>query len=94
MHLCHILRVDLMQLVEEAIDGGWIGHLARMSAQNSEIGSVYSPPTIQQQSNNTSQAVSGCGVETIIEIGHRETVCLFHPYPCSNGLTLDLGMVI
>lgn len=74
--------VDLMQLVEEAIDGGWIGHLARMSAQNSEIGSVYSPPTIQQQSDDASQPVSGGYVETIVEIGHREKGWLFK---CERG---------
>lgn len=71
----HIFRVDLLQLVEEAVDGGWIGHLARMSAQNSEIGSVYSPPTVQQQSDNDSRPTPGGYVETIIEIGHREKVC-------------------
>ena len=70
-----------MQLVEEAIDGGWIGHLARMSAQNSEIGSVYSPPTMQQQSHHASQptssATSGADVETVIEIGYRKQVYSF-----------------
>jgi hypothetical protein len=75
MDVCHILRVDLMQLVEEAIDGGWIGHLARMSAQNSEIGSVYSPPTMHQHSAEVSQLASKDYVETIIEIGYREKVC-------------------
>jgi signal transduction histidine kinase len=68
-----------MQLVEEAIDGGWIGHLARMSAQNSEIGSVYSPPTMQQHSDDVSQPASGGYVETIVEIGYREKVCSQDP---------------
>jgi len=76
-----------MQLVEEAIDGGWIGHLARMSAQNSEIGSVYSPPTIQQQSDDASQPVSGGYVETIVEIGHREKVSPFLQFLRSDNLT-------
>ena len=36
---------DLMQLIEEAIDGCWIGHRAGMaSTEDSGIGSVYSPP--------------------------------------------------
>lgn len=56
-------RVDLMQLVEEAVEGCWIGHRARMFT--SEIGSVYSPPdkqgrTLPPDKNH---------VETIIDIG-------------------------
>jgi hypothetical protein len=74
-----------MQLVEEAVDGGWIGHLARMSAQNSEIGSVYSPPTMQR--SNVSQLASAPEdhVETVVEISHRENVlsCLqYHTLVC------------
>ena len=76
-----------MQLVEEAIDGGWIGHLARMSAQNSEIGSMYSPPIIQQRSNNASPTASGHCVETVIEIGHQEKVHLFPLLTCFNNVT-------
>lgn len=63
-----------MQLVEEAADGGWIGHRARMFAQNSEIGSVYSPPLDQQSKQDTTLPASADHVETVIEIGYRETV--------------------
>ena len=76
-----------MQLVEEAIDGGWIGHLARMSAQNSEIGSVYSPPTTQPQSDDVSRPVSGGYVETIVEIDYREKVGSFLKFIRYDDLT-------
>lgn len=61
-----------MQLVEEAIDTSVVGHHARMSVQNSEIGSVYSPPTTQQISNRTTSATPH--VETILEIGPQGKV--------------------
>jgi signal transduction histidine kinase len=52
-----------MQLVEEAVEGCWIGHRARMST--SEIGSVYSPPDRQALllSPDTQH------VETVIDMG-------------------------
>lgn len=68
MPLC---RVDLMQLVEEATEGCWIGHRARMFT--SEIGSVYSPPK-QGQATAISQSVRQ--VETVIDIGQSEQVML------------------
>ena len=65
-----------MQLVEEAIDTSVAGHRARMSVQNSEIGSVYSPPTAQQISNGTSSTTPH--VETILEIGPQGKVRCIH----------------
>ncbi|KAJ6631019.1 hypothetical protein B0H10DRAFT_1980407 [Mycena sp. CBHHK59/15] len=58
-------KVDLMQLIEEAVDGCWIGHRARTAIMgDTGIGSVYSPPeelpTVKQQL-----------VETVIDIGWR-----------------------
>lgn len=52
-----------MQLVEEAVEGCWIGHRARMST--SEIGSVYSPPQRQAISSQPGDT----HVETVIDIG-------------------------
>ncbi|TFY51631.1 hypothetical protein EVJ58_g10462 [Rhodofomes roseus] len=68
-HTIHHSRVDLMQLVEEATEGCWIGHRARMFT--SEIGSVYSPPKA-----DGSVALSDPRphhVETVIDIGHSKT---------------------
>jgi hypothetical protein len=55
-----------MQLVEEAIEGCWIGHRARLS--NSEIGSVYSPPMTHQLNREH--------VETVVEVDLRKMVCV------------------
>ncbi|KAJ3990147.1 atypical/HisK protein kinase [Lentinula detonsa] len=61
-------KVDLMQLVEEAVDGCWIGHCARTAIMEDTvtgIGSVYSPPT--EDENKTRKHV-----EAIIDIGERQ----------------------
>jgi hypothetical protein len=61
-------RVDLMQLVEEAVEGSWIGYQARMSAlSDSEIGSVYAPP--KQAALTRDQHV-----ETVVDIDTRKGV--------------------
>nr|GAT60998.1 histidine kinase [Mycena chlorophos] len=57
-------RVDLMQLVEEAVDGCFIGHRARTAIMgDTGIGSVYSPP--EERSS------AGQLVETVVDIGWR-----------------------
>ncbi|KAH7106255.1 hypothetical protein BKA62DRAFT_288295 [Auriculariales sp. MPI-PUGE-AT-0066] len=62
-------RVDLMQLVEEAVEGCWIGYRARASALGeSDIGSVYSPPTL---SPRETKARSGQHVETVVDVDLR-----------------------
>jgi hypothetical protein len=64
-------RVNLMNLVEEAVEGCWIGHHARMSSLiNSEIGSVYAPPSQSATDSNH--------VETVVDIDYRATVNAFH----------------
>ena len=56
-----------MQLVEEAVEGCWIGHRARLPA-SSEIGSVYAPPTLA----TPSVAFARTAVETVIDVGLRK----------------------
>ncbi|KAG6854401.1 hypothetical protein C0991_007392 [Blastosporella zonata] len=66
-------KVDLMQLVEDAIDGSWIGYRARSAIMgDSVIGSVYSPP----KENTGPSPMDGVprsspSVETVIDIGYR-----------------------
>ncbi|KAF5359416.1 hypothetical protein D9756_003309 [Leucocoprinus leucothites] len=63
--------VDLMQLVEEAVDGCWVGHRARTAIMgDSGIGSVYSPP--KEESGESPVVTRRRHVETIIDIGHRK----------------------
>ncbi|TFK27164.1 hypothetical protein FA15DRAFT_666663 [Coprinopsis marcescibilis] len=60
---------DLAQLIEEAVDGSWIGHKARTAIlSDSGIGSVYSPPS---GDSNGGQQHQG-HVETVLDIGYRE----------------------
>lgn len=62
------IRIDVLQLIEEAVEGSWIGHRARtfISQQESEIGSLYAPP---RQDGGTKKLV-----EVVIQIGDREEV--------------------
>ena len=65
-------RVDLSQVVEEAVEGCWIGSRARLSLSQSEIGSVYAPPP-----QVTTLAFVGIPVETVIDIQYRTGVSLY-----------------
>ena len=67
-------RVDLEQLVEEAIDGSWIGYCARNSTKGSEIGSVYAPNLNQRASSVMTAPPSSQSVEIVVDIDHREGV--------------------
>ncbi|KAG6832830.1 hypothetical protein H0H92_009449 [Tricholoma furcatifolium] len=63
-------KVDLIQLVEEAVDGSWIGYRARSAiVGDSAIGSVYSPP--KDSSGVSMPPRSSASVETVIDIGLR-----------------------
>jgi len=76
-------KVNLMQLVEEATEGCWIGHRARMFT--SEIGSVYSPPKQDRQAvvpSSTSKHV-----ETVIDVGPNGSV---RPHNLFTLLITDL----
>ncbi|KAL5526390.1 hypothetical protein ACEPAF_8113 [Sanghuangporus sanghuang] len=64
-NVIHPSKVDLMQLVEEAVEGCWIGHRARLPA-SSEIGSVYAPPLSGSQFS-----ITRTPVEVVIEVGLR-----------------------
>ncbi|KAF7375159.1 Histidine kinase [Mycena sanguinolenta] len=60
-----LTKVDLMQLIEEAVDGCWIGHRARTAIMgDTGIGSVYSPP---EELSAAKQLV-----ETVVDIGWRK----------------------
>lgn len=63
-----LYSVNLMQLVEEAVDGCWVGHRARQAiADDTGIGSVYAPPQdVSSRKHNH--------VETVVDIGHRAGV--------------------
>ncbi|EFI27931.1 atypical/HisK protein kinase [Coprinopsis cinerea okayama7 len=61
---------DMMQLIEEAIDGSWIGYKARTAnLVDSGIGSVYSPPS--DETTDQGHQPSQPHVETVIDIGYR-----------------------
>lgn len=64
-----------MQLVEEAVDGCWIGRHARMAASHdADIGSVYSPPTEEGVTIKASPLDKRQYVETVVDISAREEV--------------------
>ena len=69
-----------MQLIEEAVDGSWIGYRARTAILgDSGIGSVYSPPSDDAVRGgpflgSTLQQPMASHVETVIDIGYRKEV--------------------
>jgi hypothetical protein len=64
-----------MQLVEDAVDGCWIGYRARSAVTGDNgIGSVYSPP---KDERGSPVAVRKRYVETVVDIGHRPEVWIF-----------------
>ncbi|CAL1716850.1 unnamed protein product [Somion occarium] len=80
-NIIHRSKVDIMQLVEEATEGCWIGHRARMFT--SEIGSVYSPPDRQPYQPAAAQPTeTPKHVETVIDIGHNKEGWI---YKCEKG---------
>ncbi|CAE6434858.1 unnamed protein product [Rhizoctonia solani] len=62
-------KTNLLTLVEDTVEGCWIGARARAI---SEIGSVYSPPRALPGTNGASQTSGGRHVETIVDIAYRE----------------------
>ncbi|RPD61183.1 hypothetical protein L226DRAFT_462336 [Lentinus tigrinus ALCF2SS1-7] len=79
-NVIHLSRVNLMRLVEDATEGCWIGHRARMFT--SEIGSVYSPPKSDRQQQSVMLQNPSKHVETVIDIGHSEAGWTFR---CEKG---------
>lgn len=73
-----------MQLVEEATEGCWIGHRARMFT--SEIGSVYSPPKPDRGAVMSPQTTKL--VETVIDIDRGDPVN-GEIYPLRECLLID-----
>lgn len=69
-------QVDLAKLVEETVEGCWIGQRARTFQGQSEIGSFYSPPsanaTAEENRRSNSQHQPVLSVETVIDIGLRD----------------------
>jgi len=81
-----------MQLVEDAVDGCWIGYKARSAITgDSGIGSVYSPP--KDDNGSPVATTRKRRVETVVDIGCRPQVITtdaqnFH---FSNSLSLRAG---
>lgn len=64
--------VDLAHLVEQTVEGCWIGQRARAQQGQSEIGSFYSPPSPGAQVQQDKTQEDKPYVETVIDIGQRE----------------------
>ncbi|WRT66452.1 uncharacterized protein IL334_003410 [Kwoniella shivajii] len=68
-------KVDLSALVEQTVEGCWIGQRARFFMGDADIGSFYAPPTSSGLVPRSQRAVVGeklSHVETVIDIDQRE----------------------
>ncbi|KAF8322478.1 hypothetical protein DL93DRAFT_2223381 [Clavulina sp. PMI_390] len=76
---------DLLSLLEDTVEGGWIGAHARSVWGTADIGSAYSPPSAQtgtDAQNSVRQAQKMLNVETVLDIGYRAQGWLFR---CEKG---------
>ncbi|KAF8301039.1 hypothetical protein DL93DRAFT_2102769 [Clavulina sp. PMI_390] len=73
---------DLVGLLEDTVEGSWVGARARANYGNADIGSAYSPPKSKSAANTMSASHLGegveadgaieNGVETVLDIGFRD----------------------
>lgn len=76
-----------MQLVEEAVDGCWVGHRARQAISgDTGIGSVYSPPQ-----NDSARNQQQDYVETVVDIGQRPGVRCFYTSLTNTHVQIRAG---
>ncbi|KAL7421615.1 hypothetical protein Q5752_003384 [Cryptotrichosporon argae] len=66
--------VDLATLVEQTVEGCWIGQRARTMHGDSEIGSFYAPDAQRLPSKSERETLGDAlaGVETVVDIAQRE----------------------
>jgi signal transduction histidine kinase len=72
-----LARVNLAALVEQTVEGCWIGQRARLFHGDSEIGSFYAPPApsgLVPKDQRASVGEELSHVETVIDISLREKV--------------------
>ena len=66
--------VTLAHLVEQTVEGCWIGQRARFFQGDSDIGSFYAPPPGSQPKGGAVAGEALPHVETVIDIAQREKV--------------------
>ena len=75
-----LTRVNLADLVEQTVEGCWIGQRARFLHGDSDIGSYYAPPSAPGTAPHVQRASVGeelDQVETVIDIAQREKVSVY-----------------
>lgn len=74
-----LARVNLASLVEQTVEGCWLGQRARFFHGDSDIGSFYAPPApsgLLPKGQRASVDEELAHVETVIDIAQREKVRL------------------
>lgn len=72
-----LARVNLASLVEQTVEGCWLGQRARFFHGDSDIGSFYAPPApsgLVPKGQRASVGEELAHVETVIDIAQREKV--------------------
>jgi signal transduction histidine kinase len=66
-----LAKVNLANLVEQTVEGVWIGQRARFMG-DSDVGSFYAPPSSALQDRAARMAKDTTHVETVVDVGHRD----------------------
>ncbi|KAG8864828.1 His Kinase A domain containing protein [Tulasnella sp. 330] len=64
-------KLDLKVLIDELVEGCWLGAQARAAGGTEDIGSVYAPPQTHLALNAARDEAPTAVVETVTDIGHR-----------------------
>ena len=75
-----LARVNLASLVEQTVEGCWLGQRARLFHGDSDIGSFYAPPPpsgLLPKEERSTVGETLAHVETVIDIAQREKVSSF-----------------
>ncbi|KAG8857653.1 His Kinase A domain containing protein [Tulasnella sp. 330] len=70
-HPIKLARLDLKYLIDEIVEGCWLGARARAAVGTEEIGSVYAPPKSVRSPDPSQEKAPTFFVETVTDIAYR-----------------------
>lgn len=65
-------KVNLSTLIEQTVEGCWVGQRARTFLGDNDVGSYYAPDAQPKTQRSSSGIASAMPIEIVIDIAHRE----------------------